>query len=128
MSTTDLPVLNHNPGPSPIRPLQADGWVVVSRWLPARHVANSYAYENFTTLAMAVGYHRRIAAGKVRDFGPLGIFAARDGLPVGGSLSMEAIDAVTPEGGGWSYGPRVYEPNSPENKMLREARLDMAAE
>jgi len=100
----------------------ATSFVVVSRWLPARLPNTRYAYEAFTTLAEAVGYHRRLEAGIVRDFASHGIFAATDGLPVGGALSIAAIDAVQPGGGVRRCGLREYEPNSPENMALREAR------
>lgn len=85
MSTTDLPVLNHNPGPSPIRPLQADGWVVVSRLQNARMPT----YEWYASLVDAIEEYRHLAAGST--WKPLSLFPVYGGLPIGGPLSDEAL-------------------------------------
>lgn len=103
-------------------PTTANGFVVVSRWLPARTVHASYAYEAFESLPEATTYYRRLAAGKVRDFAAHGMFAVHDGLPPTGAMDAEAIAQVLPAVPPRVYGIREYEPNSPENLRLREQR------
>jgi len=103
---------------------QADGFVVVSTWLPSRFAGTRYSYEYFETLAKAVTYHRRVVAGLVRDEAPKGIFATRDGLPVGGPLAVSVIEAVQADPSNWRpRGLREYAPNSPESKALKEAAI-----
>jgi len=118
------PTATETTAPFPLSDLairQADGFVVVSTWLPSRFAGTRYSYEYFDTLAKAVAYHRRVVAGLVRDEAPKGIFATRDGLPVGGPLAVSVIEAVQADPRDWRYRPAS--PNTPENKMLKELAI-----
>lgn len=96
---------------------QADGFVVVTEWLPGRYTSNRHTYDHFVKLEDAVGYHRAVEAGKRREYAAKGIFAVRDGMPIGGMLDVSVIDAVQPAG--WSIPDRGAQ-STPENRKLLE--------
>lgn len=70
---------------------QADGFVVVSRWVTARHRVNSFTYDHYDHLKDAAEVFGELEAGLHHNFAAIGIFPAKDGLPIGGPLSAEAI-------------------------------------
>jgi hypothetical protein len=104
---------------------EADGFVVVSIWTPARYESTRHTYDWFQHLEDAVAYHRALRAGKVTDYTANGIFAARDGLPVGGKLDVAVIDTVMADPHGWRRPWHQYSGarSSPENKQLAERAI-----
>jgi len=110
--------------PSDITPVHSmsTGFVVVSIWTPARYESTRHSYDWFKRLEDAVAYHRALRDGKVADYAPNGIFAALDGLPVGGPLDMQTIESVMVDPHGWRRPWHTYSGarSSPENKQLAE--------
>lgn len=82
MTTTDALV--------PLYPVMqsANGFVVVSRWNEARYKVTAPTFEHHETLADAVADFDNPHG----DYTSLAIFPSRDGVPIGGPLSPEAIE------------------------------------
>lgn len=114
MDTTYIPDVIRESAPD------ADGFVVVSIWKPARYTSTRHTYDFFDTLPEALAHHVAICDGRVRDYAPNGIFPACNGLPVGGPLDLETMRSVEP--GPWK---RLWDgaKSTPENKMLKELSL-----
>ena len=92
-----------------------DGFVVCLIWTQARDRANAFAYEHYAKLADAIDKYRNPGT----SFTGHGIFASKDGLPVGPALDMQTILSVQP-GERRAYGLREFCPVSPEHMQLRE--------
>ncbi len=73
---------------------QADGFVVVSWWQEKSGDGRTgdYEYEHRPTLNDALDTYREYEDGEFRRARPVGIFAVKDGLPIGGRL--EAMQVV----------------------------------
>jgi hypothetical protein len=69
---------------------QADGFVVVSFWRNANSsvppYSGEYQYEWFATSDEAYQAHREYEEGEFKRASARGIFAAKDGMPVGGRI------------------------------------------
>lgn len=65
---------------------QADAFVVVSWWQDGNGEGGGYEYEHRRTLNDALDTYREYEDGEYRRARAVGIFAVRDGLPVGGRL------------------------------------------
>jgi hypothetical protein len=99
---------------------EADGWVVVAIWTPAKYLSTKYTYETFARLEDAVAHHHAVGKGLVRDHVQHGIFPTKDGLPIGPALDMTTIMAVAPAMWRW---PARSAPCTPENKQLAEQAI-----
>lgn len=94
-----------------------DGFVVVTLWKHARSRSSAMAYEHYERIEDAAAHYRNPGP----QFTPHGIFATKDGMPVGQPLAADIIACVA--GGKMRcYGLREYQPNSPENMRYREDR------
>jgi len=72
---------------------QADGFVVVSLWQPEGQplAKGDYQYEHQPTLNDALGLLRDYEAGEWSRACAIGIFASKDGLPIGARLEPAQI-------------------------------------
>jgi len=99
-----------------------DGFVVVTLWKYARSRSSAMAYEHYERIEDAAAHYRNPGP----QFTSHGIFATKDGMPVGQPLAADIIACVA--GGKMRcYGLREYQPNSPENMRGRERRHDRMA-
>lgn len=84
--------LNHWPSrlAGEVQMTQANGFVVVSWWRNADSAVPPYRgefqYEHVDTLEQAERLHNEYEAGEFKRASARGIFAARDGMPVGGRV------------------------------------------
>lgn len=99
---------------------EADGFVVVSVWTPGKYNSTRHTYDHFNTLDEAIAHHTAIREKRVEGYAPNGIFAAMNGLPVGGALNLDTLQAVSPSK--WRR-PRDGAQSTPENRMLKEMSL-----
>jgi hypothetical protein len=104
----------------PVTVTQADGYVVVSIWTPAKYTSTKYTYEPFARLEDAVAHHRAIGEGLVRDHVQHGVFPTLDGLPIGPALDTDTLDAAPVVRWRW---PARSRPCTPENKALAEGAI-----
>lgn len=98
----------------------ADGFVVVSTWLPGKYTATRHTYDFYTKLEDAVAYHRALGNGQIRDYAPNGVFPVRNGLPIGGPLDLATMEAVEPK---LFRRPWDAAQSTPENRLLLEASI-----
>jgi len=72
---------------------QADAFVVVSWWQEKSGdgCAGDYEYEHRPTLNDALDTYRDYEDGEFRRARAIGIFAVKDGLPIGGRLEAQQI-------------------------------------
>ncbi|MBU6408072.1 MAG: hypothetical protein KGS44_13240 [Alphaproteobacteria bacterium] len=105
----------HTPAASKDQIEAADGYVVCLIWTQARIRSCAFAYEHYERLADAVAAYRKPG----RDFAAHGIFASKDGLPIGPALDVATILSVQP-GEKRAYGLREWSPVTPEHMTLRE--------
>src|SRR5215813_3550252 len=72
---------------------QADAFVVVSWWQPKSGdgATGDYEYEHRPTLNDALDTYREYEDGEYRRARAVGIFAVKDGLPIGGRLEAMHI-------------------------------------
>ena len=72
---------------------QADGFVVVSLWKPEGQplAKGGYEYEHQATLNDALDLLRDYEDGQWQRARAVGIFASKDGLPIGGRLESAQI-------------------------------------
>lgn len=76
--------------PAPVVVEQADGFVCVSWWRdksnPVPPYKGTYQYDYFDTLNEAYEAHREYEAGEFANASARGVFAAKDGMPIGGRV------------------------------------------
>jgi hypothetical protein len=106
--------------PQPVSVLDADGYVVVSIWTPAKYLSTKYTYEPFAHLSDAVAHYHAARGGLVRDHVEHGIFPTKDGLPIGPPLDLQTILSVPVFG---LPHPSRSAPCTPENKRLAEQAI-----
>jgi hypothetical protein len=68
----------------PVSVTQADSFVVVSLWRAKEGDGTSYDYETHTTLNAALDAYRDLEDGEYPRARAIGIFAAKNGMPVMG--------------------------------------------
>ena len=99
LSVADLPIAPSATG----NLLAADGYVCVSWWQDPHYVVppykGSYTYEHYDTLNDAVDAYADFERGEHRNFSPVGIFPARNGMPFGNALDGLTIARMTRETG-----------------------------
>jgi hypothetical protein len=70
----------------PVSVTQADSFVVVSLWRSWSGKSESYDYSPYDTLNDALDAYREMEDGEYPRARAIGIFAAKNGLPIGGRM------------------------------------------
>jgi hypothetical protein len=78
-------------GAEPVTVTTADSFVVVSLWRSWGGKSESYDYEPHATLNGALDAYREMENGEYPRARAIGIFAAKNGLPIGGRMEPATI-------------------------------------
>lgn len=78
--------------PERVHMTTANGFVVVSRWTAAKWPEFAPSYDHYATLADAIEDYGRLERGVIPEHEAVAILPTRDGVPIGGPLSKEAIE------------------------------------
>lgn len=81
----------------PVSTMQADSYVVVSLWRARSGDGESYDYETHATLNDALDAYADLEAGEHPRARAIGIFAARNGMPLGSRFDPHYIAKLLKE-------------------------------